>query len=124
MNVGLAADIGTLQRFPKIIGNDSKARELALSARKFGAVEAKEIGVKYWLSAHDEAKKSRGIGTKCLTSTRYDAQEVMKMLRDARASGKGARTRTEVVYLRAGEKKKLVARRLQALAATATSAAD
>ena len=44
VNVGLAADIGTLQRFPKVIGNDSKARELALTARRFGAEEAKEIG--------------------------------------------------------------------------------
>ncbi|WRT67750.1 uncharacterized protein IL334_004722 [Kwoniella shivajii] len=44
VNVGLAADIGTLQRFPKIIGNDSKARELALTGRKFNSSEAKEIG--------------------------------------------------------------------------------
>lgn len=42
--MGLAADIGTLQRFPKITGNDSKARELALTGRKFGPQEAKEIG--------------------------------------------------------------------------------
>lgn len=42
--MGLAADIGTLQRFPKIIGNDSKARELALTGRRFSAVEAKDIG--------------------------------------------------------------------------------
>ncbi|WVR06315.1 hypothetical protein IAU60_003345 [Kwoniella sp. DSM 27419] len=44
VNVGLAADIGTLQRFPKITGNESKARELALTGRKFHAVEAKQIG--------------------------------------------------------------------------------
>jgi len=44
VDVGLAADLGTLQRFPKIIGNDSMARELALSARKFDAAEAKDIG--------------------------------------------------------------------------------
>lgn len=44
VNVGLAADIGTLQRFPKIIGNDSTARELALTGRKFGADEALRIG--------------------------------------------------------------------------------
>ncbi|KAI9631976.1 ClpP/crotonase-like domain-containing protein [Dioszegia hungarica] len=44
INVGLAADIGTLQRFPKIVGNDSIARELALTGRKFGAAEAKEMG--------------------------------------------------------------------------------
>lgn len=44
VDVGLAADIGTLQRFPKIIGNDSMARELAFSARKFDADEALQIG--------------------------------------------------------------------------------
>lgn len=42
--MGLAADIGTLQRFPKVTGNDSLARELALTGRKFNAQEAKDIG--------------------------------------------------------------------------------
>ncbi|WFD30716.1 hypothetical protein MSPP1_001740 [Malassezia sp. CBS 17886] len=42
--IGLAADIGTLQRFPKVVGNDSVARELALTARFFDAAEAREIG--------------------------------------------------------------------------------
>ena len=42
--MGLAADIGTLQRFPKIVGSGSKARELALTGREFNAAEAKEIG--------------------------------------------------------------------------------
>lgn len=42
--MGLAADIGTLQRFPKVVGNDSKAREYALTGRKFSAEEAKQIG--------------------------------------------------------------------------------
>ncbi|WVF69211.1 hypothetical protein IAT40_003987 [Kwoniella sp. CBS 6097] len=44
VNVGLAADIGTLQRFPKIVGNDSLARELALTGRRFDAKEALDIG--------------------------------------------------------------------------------
>ena len=44
MDVGLAADIGTLQRFPKVTGNDSLAREFALTGRKFNAKEAREIG--------------------------------------------------------------------------------
>lgn len=44
IDLGLAADLGTLQRFPKVIGNDSCARELALTARKFYADEAKQIG--------------------------------------------------------------------------------
>lgn len=40
----MAADIGTLSRFPKIVGNQSAARELALTAREFGAREALDIG--------------------------------------------------------------------------------
>ncbi|KAN0066475.1 hypothetical protein ACQY0O_000569 [Thecaphora frezii] len=44
VDAGLAADIGTLQRFPKIVGNDSIARELALTAREFDAEEAQRIG--------------------------------------------------------------------------------
>lgn len=44
VDVGLAADIGTLQRFPKTVGSESIARELALSGRKFGAKEAERIG--------------------------------------------------------------------------------
>ncbi|GFZ45269.1 hypothetical protein JCM24511_02995 [Saitozyma sp. JCM 24511] len=44
VNVGLAADIGTLQRLPKIAGNESLVRELALTGRKFGADEAKSLG--------------------------------------------------------------------------------
>ncbi|CAB3245166.1 unnamed protein product [Arctia plantaginis] len=45
VDVGLAADVGTLQRLPKVIGNDSIARELCLTGRKFDAKEAKEIGL-------------------------------------------------------------------------------
>ena len=44
VDLGLAADVGTLQRFPKVIGSDSLARELAFTARKFDAKEAHECG--------------------------------------------------------------------------------
>ncbi|KAL4237790.1 putative enoyl CoA hydratase [Mactra antiquata] len=44
VDIGLAADLGTLQRFPKVIGNDSYARELAYTARKFYSDEAKSMG--------------------------------------------------------------------------------
>eukprot|EP00039_Didymoeca_costata_P000981 m.48622 g.48622 ORF g.48622 m.48622 type:complete len:277 (-) comp10574_c0_seq3:843-1673(-) len=43
--VGLAADVGTLQRLPKVIGSDSLARELAFTARTMGAKEALECGL-------------------------------------------------------------------------------
>ena len=37
-------DIGTLQRLPKIVGNDSLVRELCLSGRNFDSAEASRIG--------------------------------------------------------------------------------
>ena len=44
VDIGLAADIGTLQRL-KYIVNDNTLRELAFTARNFLATEAKEIGL-------------------------------------------------------------------------------
>lgn len=44
VDIGLAADIGTLSRLPKIVGSFSWAKELALSARIFGAEEALAFG--------------------------------------------------------------------------------
>jgi delta(3,5)-delta(2,4)-dienoyl-CoA isomerase len=44
VDLGLAADIGTLQRFQKVVGNESWARELAYTARIFGAEEALSKG--------------------------------------------------------------------------------
>ena len=44
VDLGLAADVGTLQRFPKIVGNDSLCRELAYTARRFYAAEAQSMG--------------------------------------------------------------------------------
>lgn len=42
--IGLAADMGSLQRFPKIVGNDSLTRELAFTGRDFNADEALRMG--------------------------------------------------------------------------------
>ncbi|TIB66917.1 ClpP/crotonase [Wallemia mellicola] len=46
IDLGLAetADIGTLQRFPRAIGNDALARELAYTGRQFNANEALQMG--------------------------------------------------------------------------------
>merc|ERR1739838_864299 len=45
VDVGLAADVGTLQRLPKIMGSESLVRELCLSARKMFSDEAFQSGV-------------------------------------------------------------------------------
>lgn len=44
VDIGMAADVGTLQRFQKIIGSDSLVRELVYTARKFTAAEAVQQG--------------------------------------------------------------------------------
>lgn len=44
VDVGLAADVGTLQRLPKVLGNQSLVRELCFTARKFPSDEAKLAG--------------------------------------------------------------------------------
>ncbi|XP_066288317.1 delta(3,5)-Delta(2,4)-dienoyl-CoA isomerase, mitochondrial-like [Branchiostoma lanceolatum] len=45
VDIGLPADVGTLQRLPKVIGNDSLARELAFTGRRLKAEEAKQMGL-------------------------------------------------------------------------------
>lgn len=44
VDIGLAADIGTLTRLPKVVGNFGWVKEVALSARIFGAEEAYRVG--------------------------------------------------------------------------------
>lgn len=41
----MAADVGTLQRLPKVIGSDSLVRELCYTARKLPAAEALSAGL-------------------------------------------------------------------------------
>ncbi|KAJ3213260.1 putative enoyl CoA hydratase [Dinochytrium kinnereticum] len=45
VDIGLAADIGTLQRLPRVVGNQSWVREVCLTARNFDAKEALQVGL-------------------------------------------------------------------------------
>jgi len=45
VDVGLAADLGTLQRLPKICGNHSLMKELCYTARRFDSGEAQLLGL-------------------------------------------------------------------------------
>lgn len=45
VDLGMAADVGTLQRLPKIVGSSSLVRELAYTGRKLSASEALNIGL-------------------------------------------------------------------------------
>lgn len=44
VRLGLAADVGTLQRLPKICGNGSRIRELCFTGQDFDANEAARLG--------------------------------------------------------------------------------
>ncbi|CAB3359987.1 Hypothetical predicted protein [Cloeon dipterum] len=43
--IGMAADVGTLQRLPRVIGNQSLVNELCLTSRKMEPIEAKDCGL-------------------------------------------------------------------------------
>ncbi|MBB5205545.1 enoyl-CoA hydratase [Inhella inkyongensis] len=45
IDIGMVADVGTLQRLPKLIGSQGLVRELAFTGRKVGAQEALALGL-------------------------------------------------------------------------------
>jgi len=45
VDIGMAADVGTLQRLPKVIGSQSLVRELCFTARKLSSDEAEKCGL-------------------------------------------------------------------------------
>lgn len=45
IDIGMVADVGTLQRLPKLVGNQGLVRELAFTGRKVDAQEAQAIGL-------------------------------------------------------------------------------
>lgn len=45
VDIGVAADLGTLQHLPRVVGSDSVARELVYTARKLPSDEALRIGL-------------------------------------------------------------------------------
>ncbi|GIX70288.1 delta(3,5)-Delta(2,4)-dienoyl-CoA isomerase, mitochondrial [Caerostris darwini] len=45
IDIGMAADVGILQRLPKAVGNDSLLREYIYSCKNIDANNAKEIGI-------------------------------------------------------------------------------
>ncbi|KAG5985242.1 hypothetical protein E4U55_007867 [Claviceps digitariae] len=56
VDIGLAADIGTLARLPKIVGSTSWVKDVCLSARDFSAQEALQVG--FVSQVHDDKDKT------------------------------------------------------------------
>ena len=62
VDIGLAADIGTLIRLPKVVGNFSWVKDVAFSARVFGAEEAFRVG--FASQVHETKEKAIAAGLK------------------------------------------------------------
>ena len=54
IDIGMCADLGTIQRFQKVVGSDSWFRELAYTGRFFGADEALKHGFVSYVSETKE----------------------------------------------------------------------
>jgi enoyl-CoA hydratase len=86
IDVGMTADVGTLQRLPKLIG-EGMVRELAYTGRSVGGAEAKEIGLVNRCYASQEelcaetAKLAAGIARKSPLAVR-GAKEMITYARD------------------------------------------
>ena len=50
VDIGIAADIGTLSRLGKVVGNGSWIKDVCLSGRSFGAEEASRVGLVSWVA--------------------------------------------------------------------------
>lgn len=59
--LGLAADVGTLQRLPKIVGHSSRVRELVFTGEDFGSAEAARIGLVSRISTSNESLVREGL---------------------------------------------------------------
>ena len=59
VDLGIAADVGGNQRFPKLIGNDSLLRELMFTGRRMDATEAYGLGfVSHVYESHDSLRQA------------------------------------------------------------------
>lgn len=61
VDIGIAADIGTLSRLPHSVGNHSFVKEIALSARVFGADEALQHGLVSSVSGSKQEAVEKGL---------------------------------------------------------------
>lgn len=70
VDIGMAADVGTLQRLPKVIGNQSLVRELCFTARKMNSEEAERSGLIGKVYENKEEMMSAVIGLAELIGTK------------------------------------------------------
>jgi len=70
VDIGIAADLGTLSRLPKVIGNHSLMRELCYTARKFTAQEALACGLVSKIGADLQSTVADALATAATIATK------------------------------------------------------
>lgn len=70
VDIGLAADIGTLSRLPKIVGSFSWVKDVCLTARIFGAEEALRVGFVSQVAENKQAALGIALRTAQLLATK------------------------------------------------------
>ena len=60
VDIGIAADVGTLTRLGKVVGQQSWVRDVCLTGREFGGREAREVGLCSWVGRGGEMGKGGG----------------------------------------------------------------
>ncbi|KAF7589158.1 hypothetical protein BBP40_004687 [Aspergillus hancockii] len=87
VDIGLAADIGTLSRLPKVVGSFGWVKEVALSARVFGAEEALRVGFVSGVFGSKEEVVKRGVELGALIASKspvavQGTKEILNWSRD------------------------------------------
>ncbi|TPX34654.1 hypothetical protein SmJEL517_g02728 [Synchytrium microbalum] len=87
IDIGLAADVGTLNRFPKIMGNQSVLHELAFTGRNLPADEAYQIGLVGKVFATKEEMIAAAIKTASIIAEKspvavYSTKNLLNFQRD------------------------------------------
>jgi enoyl-CoA hydratase/carnithine racemase len=70
VDIGLAADIGTLARLPKAVGSQSWVKDVCLTAREFGAAEALAVGFVSQVHESKAAALAAAVGTARLLASK------------------------------------------------------
>lgn len=70
VDIGLAADIGTLSRLPKVVGNFSWVKDVCLTARIFGAEEALRVGFVTQVAESKQAAVEAALKTASLIASK------------------------------------------------------
>jgi delta(3,5)-delta(2,4)-dienoyl-CoA isomerase len=70
VDIGLAADIGTLSRLPKAVGSASWAKEVSLTARVFGPEEALKQGFVSGVYGSKKEALERGLSMAALMASK------------------------------------------------------